>query len=166
MEDRSTIKPGLSQIDKSLESISLVLLLIMLGLTVYSFIKSPAIVPSHFNASGHPDHYGNRTTILFLPILGIVLYLGLTWINKYPHLFNYIVTITRDNAERQYTLATRMIRFLKLVILIIVTLVILFTYLTAAGITNGLGTWFLPFVLVLTLIPTIILLTQSFKNRK
>jgi uncharacterized membrane protein len=166
MEDRPRIKLIISELDKSLESIALAVLLIMWGLTLYSFIKSPTTVPTHFNASGHVDDYGNRTTILILPILATVLYFGLTWINKYPHVFNYMTTITKDNAERQYTIATRMIRFLKLVILVIFTLIILFTYLTTVGITNGLGVWFLPVVIGLTLIPTIILLTQSLKNRK
>ncbi len=166
MEERPRIKFILSQFDKSLESIGIFLLLIMWTLTFYTFIKSPATVPTHFNASGHVDDYGNRITILILPILATVIYFGLTWINKYPHVFNYLKKITKDNAERQYTIATRMIRFLKLAILIIFSLIILFTYLTTVGLANGLGVWFLPVVIGIILIPTVILLQQSIRTRK
>ena len=32
------------------------------------------------------------------------------WLNKYPHLFNYPQQITKENAERLYTVGTGMIR--------------------------------------------------------
>jgi uncharacterized membrane protein len=164
MEAKPKINLTLSSFDRSLEWISKFLLLIMLALTVYSFIKSPASIPIHFNAIGQADSYGRKASILILPILGIIIYIALTLLNKIPHLFNYLTKITAENAQQQYTIATRMLRFVKLAILLLFTLIILFTYLTSIGVTNGLGGWFIPLTLVLMLGPTMFLVIQSLKS--
>ena len=164
METRPKIKLILSQLDHRLELAAKVFLVVMWGLTVYTFWKLPEIIPVHFNASGQADSYGNKLTLLFLPILATLIYFGLTQLNKYPYIFNYMTKITADNAQRQYEIATRMLRFLKLVILIIFSLIILFTYLTTIGIINGLGIWFLPLTFVLLLVPIVFFISQSLKK--
>lgn len=165
MEIRPKIKINLSPLDNKLELTTKIFLVVMWGLTIYTFLKLPKTIPIHFNASGQADDYGNKLTLLILPILGTVIYFGLTQLNKYPHIFNYMTKITEDNALMQYTIATRMLRFIKLAILVIFSLIILFTYLTTIGVTNGLSFWFLPISLGLLLIPTIIILSQSFKQK-
>jgi hypothetical protein len=99
-----------------------------------------------------------------LPILASLLYFGLTKLNQYPQSFNYIGTITVENAEKQYTIASRMLRFLKIALLLIFSHIILFTYLTTIGLTNGLGVVFLPFTLGIALIPIIFYIRQSIKS--
>lgn len=164
MEARPKIKLNLSQLDHRLELAAKVFLVVMWCLTIYTFLKLPEIIPVHFNASGQADSYGNKLTLLFLPILATIIYFGLTQLNKYPHIFNYMTKITTDNAQRQYGIATRMMRFLKLAILIIFSLIILFTYLTTIGVSNGLGIWFLPLTFTLLLVPTIFSISQSLKK--
>lgn len=165
METRPQIKLTLSKLDKNLELTSKIFLVVMWGLTLYTFLKLPTTIPIHFNAAGHADNYGNKMTLLILPVLATIIYFGLTQLNKYPHIFNYMTKISEDNAEKQYTIATRMLRFLKFSILLIFSLIILFTYLTTIGVTNGLGFWFLPLTFGLLLIPTIISISQSFKKK-
>jgi uncharacterized membrane protein len=161
METRPKLKLALSPFDRGIESLSKGLLLLMLGLTVYIFIKLPAIIPVHFGDNGQPDKYGKKGLILILPILATLIYFGLTQISKYPEVFNYFRKITNENAERQYTISTRMIRFLKIAILVVFTLVIFSTYLITTGVTSGIGSWFLPFVLGLIVIPTIVFIIQA-----
>lgn len=165
MESRPKIKLTLSPLDNKLELISKILLGIIWALTVYSLLKLPTTIPVHFNASGQADNFGSKLTLLILPILATVIYLGLTQLNKYPHIFNYMTKITEENAQKQYTIATRILRFLKLSIVVIFSLIILFTYLTAIAVTNGLGSWFWPFTLALLLIPVIISVSQLFKQK-
>lgn len=155
MEAQSKINISLSPLDKKLESIGKLLIIIIWGLTLFVFFKLPTIIPTHFNASGQPDGHGNKLTILILPIIGTLLYFVLTKLNLHPHTFNYINSITEENAEKQYAFATRMLRVLKIALLIIFSLIILFTYLTSIGVSNGLGVWFLPFTLSIILIPVI-----------
>ena len=165
METRPKLKLTLSLLDNKLELTSKIFLVAMWALTLYTFLKLPTTIPTHFNASGQADDYGNKLTLLILPILATIIYFGLTQLNKYPHIFNYMTKITDDNAQKQYTIATRMLRFLKLSILLIFSLIILFTYLTSIGVTNGLGFWFLPLTFGLLLTPTIISICQSFKKK-
>ena len=145
MKTRPKIKLTPSPLDNKLELTSKIFLVVLWGLTLYALLKLPTTIPTHFNVSGQADDYGNKMTLLILPILATIIYFGLTQLNKYPHLFNYMTKISEDNAQKQYTIATRMLRFLKLAILLIFSLIILFTYLTTIGVTNGLGFWFLQY---------------------
>ena len=164
MGTRPQIKLTLSPFDNTLEWTSKIFLAIMWGLTLYAFLKLPATIPTHFNAAGQADDHGNKLTLLILPILATVIYFGLTQLNKFPHIFNYMTKITYENTERQYAIMTKLLRFMKLAILLIFTLIVLFTYLTTIGVTNGLGFWFLPLVVGLLLFPTAIAIIKSLKK--
>lgn len=164
MEDRPHIILHLSQLDKRLEQASTFVLILMWLLFLYIFFTSPSIVPTHFNASGKVDDYGSKTTLFILPLIATIIYFGLTWLNKYPHIFNYPTTITNDNVERQYTIATRMLRMLKLSVLCVFTVLVLLSYLVAKGYTIGLGFWFLPLTLIGILAPVFISIYQSKKK--
>ena len=166
METRPKINVSLSSLDKILKSTGKLLIIIIWGLTLLVFFKLPTIIPTHFNASGQPDGLGNKLTILILPIIASLVYFGLTKLNQHPHTFNYINSITEDNAEQQYTIMTRMLRILKIALLIIFSHIILFTYLTSSGVSNGLGVGFLPFTLGIVLIPIIFYIGQSIKKNK
>jgi uncharacterized membrane protein len=163
MEKRPRIKLTLSLLDKRIEWACKIFLVIIWGLTIFAILKLPAIVPVHFNFRGQPDDYGDKKTLLFLPLLGTIIYWGLSKLNKYPHVFNYMVKITEDNAHRQYTQATRVLRFLKLAILIIFSMIIVIVYLAATGVVKGPGGWFLPAVIALLLVPTIVFIVRSRK---
>ena len=165
MEVRPKIKLILSPLDKTVELTSKIFVVVIWCFTLYTLLKLPTIIPIHFNAKGQVDGYGNKMTLLILPFFATIIYFGLTELNKYPHVFNYVPKITKDNAERQYIIATRLIRFLKLAILLIFSLIILFTYLTTIGLTNGLGFWFLPLTEGLLLMPTIIAISKSLKKK-
>lgn len=151
---RLTLNP--TQFDKRLEYTGYLLLVLMWGLTLFSSLHSPASIPVHFNVSGQADGYGSKKMLWILPIIGTIIYWGLTKLNKYPHIFNYPIPITEDNARRQYTIATRNLSILKVSIVLVFLLVILFSYLTSKGISDGLPTWLLPLSIGLLSVPTII----------
>lgn len=163
-EARPRIKLKLSRVDKTLEVTSKILLFVMWSLTLYIFFRLPTTIPTHWNASGNVDAQGNKMTVLILPILATIIYFGLTQLSKHPHILNYMNEINEENAHKQYTIATRMLRFIKLATLVIFSVIILFTYLTAIEITNGLGVWFLPLTSALILIPIIVSILQSSKK--
>ena len=165
MKTRRRIKLNLSAFDKKLELSSKMFLIIMWGLTIYTFFKLPTTIPTHFNALDQADDYGNKLTLLILPIFATIIYFAITQLNKYPHIFNYMIEINADNVEKQYTTATRMLRYLKLIILILFSFIILFTYLTSIGVTKGLGFWFLPLTFGLLLTPIIMSISKTFKNK-
>lgn len=165
MNAKPKIVLTLSPLDHTLELLSMLILIVMWLLTIFVFIKSPTVIPTHFNASGIPDDYGNKSSILILPVIASLIFFGITWLNKYPHILNYASTITEENAHKQYSQATRMLRFLKLVVLLIFTILVLLTYLTSIGVVSSLGAWFLPAVIVLMLVPVFIPIIISLRMK-
>ncbi len=165
MQTRPKIKLETTPFERVLETASALLLCFLWGFTLYAYTKLPQIIPTHFNAAGKPDDYGDKLTLLLLPAIATLLYFGLSYLNKFPHHFNYTVTITADNAAQQYRSATQMILFLKLVILLIFFAIVLLTYSTANGTTTGLGILFLPLTVAVLFIPIVVLMVQSQKKK-
>ena len=153
MEARPKIKIDLTQFDKLLEIAGIVLIIIMWAVAIFSYLKSPETVAIHFDGAGKPNGYGDRITNLLLPIIPTFIYLGLTQLNKYPHLYNYMRKITAENALTQYTAATRMIRILKLSIVLIFIIDTFSALLITLKISAGLGIWSLLFTILLLAIP-------------
>lgn len=149
----------MSPLDKFLESSSKCVLVLLWMITIFAFFKMPIIVPTHFNAAGQPDSFGSKETVFILPVIATIIFAGLTVLNRYPYIFNYINKITEANALHQYTIAARMLRALKLMILILFTAIVLLTYLTTIHAINGLSKGFLPFIIcVFCMLPTVGLL--------
>jgi uncharacterized membrane protein len=122
---------------------------VLFGVLYLAFTWSslPARIPTHFGATGRADGWGSRTVLLMFPALSLVLWAGLTVLNRYPRTFNYPWPITAENARRQYGIARSMIVWLKF------ELVWMFAYiewrivLAARGDANGLGVAFIWVVL-------------------
>lgn len=123
MGNRPKLKIELTIIDKISEALGWLLLFAFWFLIITNYPKIPDIVPTHFNFNGKADAFGGKARIFTLPSIATILFLGMTILNKFPHIFNYPTEITNDNALRQYKSATRMIRFLKLIIVLIFGLI-------------------------------------------
>ena len=117
--NRPIIKVELTKYDKILEIASILILLSNIIYLAISYQSLPDIIPTHFNMAGKVDAYGPKTTSISIPIISLVLYIGLTILNRFPHQFNYIGEITLDNAASQYKFATRMMRVIKLIVMIV-----------------------------------------------
>jgi uncharacterized membrane protein len=163
MADRPKIKLNLSKSDKVIEITSWALLIGIWVLAILNFSDLPETIPTHYNGAGEADGFGEKTNIFVLPVIGTILFIGMTIVNNYPHIFNYPSTITNENAYNQYSNATRMIRILKLVIVLVFGLILFNTLQNANGNTDGLGNWFLPLTIGLFTIPTLYFLIKSMK---
>lgn len=166
MITRPKLKLNLTTTDKIIELAGWVCLPGIWILTLTNYYSLPETIPIHYNGAAEADGFGKKWNILTLPIVSSILFIGLTILNKYPHVFNYPSTITQENVLRQYTNATRMIRFLKLVIVIIFGLILFKTIQNVNGNADGLGAWFLPLTLGLTFIPMIYYLIKSTQTKK
>ena len=155
MERRPRIKLMHTTIDKVIEIIAGFSLFVVWGLIILNYSSLPDIIPIHFNGAGEADRFEEKTKIWNLPIVASVFFVVLSIINRFPHVFNYPTKITKENAQKQYSTATRLIRCIKLIFIVIFGLVEFKTIQIATGQTNGLGTWFFPFVLAIVIIPII-----------
>jgi uncharacterized membrane protein len=166
MEQRPKPKIELTSADLVIEVAGWLMVALLWVATFWDYSGLPDQIPVHFGASGKADSFGNKTNLLMLPILGTVMYIGLTLLTRIPHVFNYPAKITPENALRQYTNAIRMIRVLKFIVVLVFTLIVLGTLRTVSGKSDGLGAWFLPLTILLFVIPFVFYIPGLTKNKK
>ena len=163
MEKRPKIIIVQTTSDKIFEIVGWFLLFSIWFLTVINYSNLPETIPIHYNGQGKVDRFGGRATIFSLPIIATILFIGMTILNKFPQVFNYPTKITEDNAFNQYTNATRLIRYLKLIIVLVLGLITFRTIQNANGDSEGLGIWFLPLIIGLIFIPLTYFIFKSLK---
>ncbi len=125
MSTRPKIKIKLTSFDKVIELLAWIAVLGIWIITLSNYMALPKTIPIHYNLHGEADGFGNKANILLLPIIATLMFIGMTILNKYPHIFNYPGTITEQNALRKYTNATRLLRIVKLITVIIFGLIVL-----------------------------------------
>ena len=164
-EERPKLKIQLSPMDQVFELLGWGVLLALWVWTGTSYSNLPDTIPTHFNAAGEADGFGRKASIVSLPVVASLLYIGLTLLNRVPHSFNFPTPVTQENAQRQYTNATRMIRYLKLILVLVFGGISFQTIQQANGETDGLGVWFLPVTLGLIFLPLIYFVIKSFQTK-
>src|SRR5690606_14260879 len=152
--------------DETLEVLGWTSILAMWVLTIANYTNLPDTIPIHYNGARQADGFGGNATIVTLPLSATDLFTGPTSMNKFPHVFNYPTNITQDNALRQYTNTTRLIRYLKFIIVIIFELIAFKTIQNANGQVDGLGIWFLPLTLGLIFIPLTYYIIKTLKTKQ
>jgi uncharacterized membrane protein len=163
MEKRPRIRIKLTTTDYLFEIIGVIGISCLVFLPIYFYGDLPTEIPKHFDALGQVDTYGKRGVIWLLPAIGLVLYVGMTVMNKYPFVFNYPSKVTHDNAERLYSIGTRSVRLLKVVVILSFTFLNYKIIVIALNRAAGIGKIYLPiFIIVLT----ILIGTMIFKIKK
>ena len=155
-EARPVLKIEVSKKDTMYEIASALLLLMLWVLSIYTAWHSAA---AH-TASPKP---GAVLQFLILPLLGSLVFTALTLLNRYPHRFNYPVKLTAENALQQYSLATRLIRYLKFIVVLTFALFALSQLLAEQNRLHGLAIWLLPVFLLLIYVPLIRTIMKLFK---
>lgn len=166
MESRPKLKIKNTPTDNFVEVIGWFALVAIWFVNITSYANLPQTIPTHYNAAGVADGFGSKSSIFGLPIIATLLFVMLTVLNKFPHIFNYLTPITTQNALEQYTNATKLIRFLKLAVVIIFFIIDYKTIQHANGNTVGLGSWFLPATLGFIFIPLLYFTLKSIKTTK
>lgn len=165
MEKRPKIELELTLTDRIGEWIGWITLAASWISAVYAYAVLPETIPTHFNMTGEPNGYGNKISLLLIPLISTVVFVGMTLINRKPEIFNYPAKITPENAAFHYRSATRMIRWLKFSI-VLIFLIILFAMYSSALFGEAHFTKFLvPIIFVLTFVPLIIYLVISSRNK-
>jgi hypothetical protein len=160
---RPVVKLKLRVFDIILEIAGWLLLLAGWLLPLWHYHRLPEQIPIHFNWAGQIDRMGEKWMIWIAPAVATILFLGLTLLNRYPQIFNYPTRITAQNAYRQYALATRLIRYLKTIVVLILGIISLQVITSAEGESFGIVHGFLPLLLLLVFIPTIYFIIKSLK---
>ncbi len=163
MENRPKIKLELTAADRLLEILGWLALLLLWGITILNFSSLPDTIPTHYNALGEADGFGSKNSIWSIPIIATIFFIGLTLLNKYPHKFNYPKEITSENAQKQYSNATRLMRYVKFIIVLIFGMMVV-PSVQFPNDNPGLGVWFLPVSMGLLFIPIIFFVIRSYRE--
>ena len=124
---------------------------VLMGLCGYAFAvwaKIPARVPVHFGARGLPDAWGARSSLLLLPMLGVLLFVVMTVLERYPRLYNYPVSVTAENADALFRLGRQLVVTVKLTTTAILGYLFWASKRVALGEMPGLHAWFFPATLL------------------
>ncbi|MQR95848.1 DUF1648 domain-containing protein [Fictibacillus phosphorivorans] len=146
-EGRPKLNLPRTRLENFLDIASIALLIVGIMSLISDWAGIPDTVPTHFNAAGDPDGWGSKSNLWILIVIGVVTWLLLTVLEKYPHIYNYF-NLTEENVERQYKNARMMINVMKNEILLF------FVYMTwacskvAKGVSEGLSVWVLPIFIV------------------
>jgi uncharacterized membrane protein len=155
-------KPGLSRTDYLFEAVAAVALLATCIVPAVLFRSLPDSIPTHYGINGEADSWGSKTSIFVLPAISTILFIGLSILNRFPHVFNYQVKVTEENAIRLYTKGTRIIRIVK------AGVVFLFFgiewFICHSTDNSHLPVWFLPAVLPIPVLLPIIMAFTLAKN--
>ncbi|MEA5139426.1 DUF1648 domain-containing protein [Arcicella rigui] len=160
MSTNPLAKSKLSRIDQFLEIAGWGTIILIWGNTLFHYSHLPDKIPTHFNFAGDADSFGHKGMILLLPLIATLLFIKLNAVTKSPQKFNYPIPITENNAEKVYLYSSRMMRYLKFILVVIFNIIVFKTIEQAQGHSQGLGTWFLPLVLVLVLLPLLYFLVK------
>ena len=118
---------------KKFSYISGAVFVLLWGFTLIHFKDLPAEIPIHYNAKGITDGFDTRIHIWGLPIIASVLFGLLNGLQKRTRI---------QQIERQ------LLQWMQLLILVIFTYIQLQTFFVAVNKSDGLGSWFLPAVMI------------------
>lgn len=150
--DRPVIKPELSLFEKVLQILCAVIAAAALVMLIISWNRLPVSVPMHFSFSGIPDSYRAKSNIIFFPFFIIGLDILLTFLEQFPHIYNYPVDITEKTASAIYQTGREMITCIKTETTAVFAFLLTSVIQTAKGVWNRIPGYILVIVIALLLL--------------
>lgn len=158
--DQPRIRLERSGIDGLLDGLAIVGWMAGLAVILASWSDLPERLPMHFDVSGHPDRWGPRVELFIIPTLSFVLLIGLAILSRFPHIYNYLVAITEQNAPRQYRLAVRLIQSLNILLQALFAVIVVIVIRASQGLSHP-GVWLVPVLVAGTFVLLIIYLAKA-----
>lgn len=160
-KNRPKITIPISETNRLLNWIIGLLLMVYFSFIFVQFKQLPETIPTHFGSGGLVDDYGSKNTIWLLPVIASIISIGMGILKNYPHLMNYPIKVTEENAPRLYAFGINLLQFSTLFVILI------FMYISYATITvaknptgESINSWFAPFVIISSVIFSIFVLVK------
>ncbi len=125
----------------------------------------PETIPTHFDGAGNVDGYGSKYTVFLLPVLSFAIVAGLVFLTRIPHRFNYLTTITPENAAFEYGKARLLLRIMNLFISLLL-LAITWDIVQAALGKTTMGPWMWLFICPVLASPIFVTIVLSQMKQK
>ncbi|WP_042528595.1 DUF1648 domain-containing protein [Oceanobacillus oncorhynchi] len=121
------------------------------GVIVYIIFTWDAIpnqIPGHYNEAGEVTRWGGREELFILLGIGLLLWFGMTVMERFPHVYNYR-NLTEANVKGQYINSRMLVNVLKNEIAILFPFIIWNDIRVARGLPSYINTWSLVFIILL-----------------
>lgn len=159
------IKTDKTLFHKVCNSIGLLFMLVAIALLLFNWGKLPDTVPTHFNIKGEADGWGSKYSLIILPVIAIAFYLFLSMIENKPHHYNYVVQLTEQNVQKQYTLARNLMNIIKNLSTILLSFIVISTVFDARETPITYSNTVIFSIIGLLIVVTVVYLVQSIKNK-
>ena len=159
MEHRPVLSLPRSSTEWIVEAATLVGLFWSVLIVARSWSGLPETIPIHFGLSGEPDSWGAKSWILLSPAVCVLVYVGMTVLGRYAHVYNYPWAITEENAPTQYRLARELTTWLKAEIVWLFAFAARFTVRMASEGTGQISPAFVAFIVgsMMVILGTVVL---------
>lgn len=144
------------------DGVTVVLFMVSVMYLLSQWSSLPAKVPTHYNAVGDVTRWGSKWGMLTTPIIAIVMWISMTVLEKYPHVYNYL-RLTKENVRAQYVNARQMVNVLKNIITLVFAYVMWKDTQVALHYDEAIGVWFLPVFFIVVFGPMIYFIIRSFR---
>ncbi|MGI6360741.1 MAG: DUF1648 domain-containing protein [Bacillota bacterium] len=163
-KNRPILKIPRSNLDIALELLSLAGILVLMAIFFINWPTIPSEIPMHFTGDGSVDTWGSKNFLWLFLLLAVGLYIGLLLGGRKPHLFNYSIPITEDNAEHIYKGSVLFFNIVKSILMWIFVVILNAMIKTSLGETVYLGAWMIILISILA-ITMIAFFVWCHKNR-
>ncbi|MBY6037248.1 DUF1648 domain-containing protein [Fictibacillus nanhaiensis] len=161
-ENRPKLRIPKTILERAFDLLSVVFFIGSVGYLMLQWMSIPETVPIHFNAAGEPDEWGNKNNLWILLVIGSLMWILLSILEKFPHVYNYLF-LTEENVERQYKNARLMLNVIKNEILIFFTYMSWVSTRVAMGDADGIGLWILPALIIVITGSIVFFIVRSIK---
>ena len=144
---------------KVMEIIAISGLLTGLLLAVHYWSVIPDSVPAHFNAAGIPTRFGPKTDLIRISLYSFFTYVLLSIIGNRT-LYNFFKPLETEYRLRRYALVSALVLILKPVLTWFTAYMIYTMIMVSLGRSDGMGAFALPVFLILTAVPTIVIVLK------
>jgi len=111
---RPKVKIERDLIDWVTHGLTMAFLVFLILSSLYYISMLPDNIPTHFNVKGVANNYSSKYSLWLTPAIALSIYILMVALNRIPEVFNYPIKITPENARKQYTLGTKVVRVVNL----------------------------------------------------
>ncbi|OCA92307.1 DUF1648 domain-containing protein [Pseudobacillus wudalianchiensis] len=165
VDNGSAIKESKTTFEKVSTVVSLLLIIANVIYLFGQWQTLPDQVPIHFNAKGEADGWGNKRMVWFLPAITLILWGGMTILERMPHVYN-IPNLTEENKDQQFMNTRLMLNIVKVEIITFLVYTSWQSVQWSHGKEAGLGYFELPIFLIIMLGTIGVFLYQNNKISK
>lgn len=143
-----------------LEVLSILFIIGLLAFFLFSWGSIPDKLPGHYNAMGQIDRMTGKGHLIINYSIMLIMYLGMSILERFPQAWNTGVRVTKENRIRVYSVLKSMIKTIKFILVATFTYIIL-----SAANEKALSWWFTPGILILTFGTLAYFLIKLYRNR-